>query len=96
MDKKNNKDLVLKRIVHDKNLNANEIRVILYAMEEGGITSNLVMNLFDCKLPYANQIINKLEKKNYLEKWFKKESSRLYFYRLIDDIAPAQTTIEDF
>ena len=96
MDRKINQEIVLERVVHDKNLNANEIRTILYALKNQYFTSGQIINLFDCNAQYANQLITRLERKNYLKKHSKLESSRRYIYTIIDDVAPSQTTIDDF
>lgn len=96
MDKKINKELVLERIMYDKKLNANQIRTILYALKNEYFTSNQIIELFECNLQYANQIIVSLERKNYLKKHTKLPSTRRYIYTIVDDVAPTQTNIFDF
>lgn len=91
-----NQKVLLKRIMYDRDLSANEIRLILYCAEKQYIGMKEVIDFFGCKVQYANKIVAVLEKKNYLKKHKKFESSKTYMYTIIDDVAPAQTTIEDF
>lgn len=92
-----NKRNIIERIIADKNLSANEIRIILFMMKERSFLTSDIATTLNCSHQYAHKMLVRLEKKNYIEKHKRSHNSKAVFYKIVEEnILPGQTTIDDF